>query len=390
MPVTLRPQEAAFKASLSTLPHTKVVSKLRGVLATARPLPFYAGSAALAHLTDAAAEELANRGVLVEALPLFREALADFTTLLGADHEETLLVASRLGSCLVNLGQSAEALPLVERVLARSTQLLGAKDKRTLFFLKQVASARLKLGNLAGAEALLKQGKTTMARLATAAGLSPDKPPPGLLTEWSETNGKLAQVYMAANKSDSAKLLLEESLATLAGTGSSDKTTTSVTLLSIDLAFVLHERVDLLGAEQLYREVLPKVKGTGNYGVVAQNLGMVLQQRGLVTESRKYLDIAQEAMTKGCGAESSDTQKSRLARSNLQTLLRTCAECGPVADEVVMKVCSVCNAARYCGPVCQKRHWKAHKPECKRIAAESEAVKAGRADGSHGAGPSNA
>jgi len=52
-----------------------------------------------------------------------------------------------------------------------------------------------------------------------------------------------------------------------------------------------------------------------------------------------------------------------------------------------MMVCSVCNAARYCGPVCQKKHWKAHKPECKRIAAESEAVKARRADG---AGPSNA
>jgi hypothetical protein len=48
-----------------------------------------------------------------------------------------------------------------------------------------------------------------------------------------------------------------------------------------------------------------------------------------------------------------------------------------VADEVEMKVCSVCNAARYCGPACQKLHWKAHKPECKRIAAESKHVTAG-------------
>jgi hypothetical protein len=52
-----------------------------------------------------------------------------------------------------------------------------------------------------------------------------------------------------------------------------------------------------------------------------------------------------------------------------------------------MMVCSVCNAARYCGPVCQNKHWKAHKPECKRIEAESKAVKAARANG---AGPSNA
>ena len=50
-----------------------------------------------------------------------------------------------------------------------------------------------------------------------------------------------------------------------------------------------------------------------------------------------------------------------------------------------MKVCSVCQAARYCGAACQKLHWKTHKPECKRIKAESDAVK-----GSDGAGPSNA
>ena len=114
---------------------------------------------------------------------------------------------------------------------------------------------------------------------------------------------------------------------------------------------------------------------------------MVLQRRGLVTESRKYMNIAQEVTSNGFGAENTSTIHSRLARSILQISLRTCVQCGPVADEVEMKVCSVCYAARYCGPVCQQKHWKEHKPECKRIAAESKAVKAGRADG---AGPSSA
>ena len=59
--------------------------------------------------------------------------------------------------------------------------------------------------------------------------------------------------------------------------------------------------------------------------------------------------------------------------------LRICAQCGPVAEEVVMKVCSVCRAGRYCGAACQKLHWKKHKPECKRIKADNDAVAAERA-----------
>ena len=58
MSFTLRPQEASFAASLPTLPDAEVVPALRGALATARPLPFYAGSAALAGLIDCVALEL--------------------------------------------------------------------------------------------------------------------------------------------------------------------------------------------------------------------------------------------------------------------------------------------------------------------------------------------
>jgi len=107
-----------------------------------------------------------------------------------------------------------------------------------------------------------------------------------------------------------------------------------------------------------------------------------------VTESRKYLDIAKKVKSEGLGADNSSTQQSRLARSDLEASLRTCAHCGPVADAaLVMKVCQGCKAARYCGPACAKLHWKAHKKECRRIEAESKQVAAGRADG---AGPSNA
>ena len=150
---------------------------------------------------------------------------------------------------------------------------------------------------------------------------------------------------------------------------------------------MLQERGDLLGAEKLYRDILPKLQGTADYGVVANNLGMLLQKRGLAMESRKYLDIGKQATQGSFGAESSKALIARLNRNVLKADLRTCAQCGPITDkELVMKVCSVCQAARYCGAACQLLHWKAHKPECKRIKAENDSIAAD----SDGAGPSNA
>jgi hypothetical protein len=49
-----------------------------------------------------------------------------------------------------------------------------------------------------------------------------------------------------------------------------------------------------------------------------------------------------------------------------------CAACGVAADasdEGKLRECSGCNAVRYCGKSCQKMHWSAHKPTCKRLQA---------------------
>ena len=110
MSLSLRPQEAAFEASLDTLFPALLVTELRRVLAAARPLPYYVGSPALAILTCNVAVHLARRGVPVEAHPLYREALAELTATLGADHQLTSEVALNLGYCLHNLGQNEEAL----------------------------------------------------------------------------------------------------------------------------------------------------------------------------------------------------------------------------------------------------------------------------------------
>jgi len=356
------------------------------VLAAARPLPHYRGSAALAFLTREVAKELYKRGLFVEALPLFREALAEFTATLRAEHELTMVTAQNLGTCLASLGQLAEALPLLERALAYSTRLEGEESESTLVDLQTVAAARLRLGNLAGAEALLRQGKATLSRLAVRAGLPAKAPPPGMVVAWSAITKSLAMQLYKQGRLKDAELLLRESIAILADTPVSTERNQSLAHLSADLGIVLEDRGDLLGAEKLYRDVLPKVQGTAGYGFVANNLGVVLAKRGLAMESRKYLDIGKQAIQGSYGAESTNAHTAHRNRTNLKADLRTCAQCGPITDKaLVMQVCSVCKAARYCGAACQKLHWKAHKPECKRIKAESDAVK-----DSDGAGPSNA
>ena len=43
-----------------------------------------------------------------------------------------------------------------------------------------------------------------------------------------------------------------------------------------------------------------------------------------------------------------------------------CSNCGETDD---LKGCNSCRCIRYCSAKCQKKHWKAHKKECKRIEA---------------------
>ena len=44
-----------------------------------------------------------------------------------------------------------------------------------------------------------------------------------------------------------------------------------------------------------------------------------------------------------------------------------CSNCGETDDD--LKGCNGCRGIRYCSAKCQKKHWKVHKKECKRIAA---------------------
>ena len=90
---------------------------------------------------------------------------------------------------------------------------------------------------------------------------------------------------------------------------------------------------------------------------MARNFGLLLKQRGLVTESRKYLNIAQEADSTGYGANNSRTQRAQQARVNLEASLHIFARCGPVTvKDLWLKICPGCQAPRFCSHECAGLH----------------------------------
>ena len=48
----------------------------------------------------------------------------------------------------------------------------------------------------------------------------------------------------------------------------------------------------------------------------------------------------------------------------------SCASCGIAGDGIKLKKCTACYLVRYCSVKCQRDHWKQHKKECKKRAAE--------------------
>ena len=237
------------------------------------------------------------------------------------------------------------------------------------------------------AQELLMEGVETFEAPAVRAGLTPGVIPPGKLDLWTRFHFTMGRLLRDLGFLGLAETSLRGTLATLEREPSSRNKEANVLCTSFELAIVLRRSGQLLSAEQLYRDILPKLQGSSNYGIAAHNLGELLQERGLVTESRKYLDLAARGHSICFGNSDSIIHQTRRIRSDLDSRLRTCAHCGPVADQALgMKVCQGCKAARYRGAACQKLHWKAHKMECKRIAAENESIAAG----GDGAGPSNA
>jgi hypothetical protein len=51
-----------------------------------------------------------------------------------------------------------------------------------------------------------------------------------------------------------------------------------------------------------------------------------------------------------------------------QSTASVCAKCGARAGQpgVRLQMCSRCKGVRYCGPQCQRAHWRVHKAQCRK------------------------
>jgi hypothetical protein len=83
-------------------------------------------------------------------------------------------------------------------------------------------------------------------------------------------------------------------------------------------------------------------------------------------------DPQEQASTTAPGPKSPKKGVSRRVGPSPGRRVWACAECGITAnmlDSGKLRECSGCGTVRYCGKACQKAHWPAHKPACKRLQA---------------------
>lgn len=94
------------------------------------------------------------------------------------------------------------------------------------------------------------------------------------------------------------------------------------------------------------------------------NLGFTKagQVNGMFDDVTTYV-LANPDYQAPAGAQDEKTEQER------------CAACGKTGE---LKRCGRCRTVHYCGPACQKQHWKTHKPDCK-AAPEADRAAAARA-----------
>jgi tetratricopeptide (TPR) repeat protein len=147
------------------------------------------------------------------------------------------------------------------------------------------------------------------------------------------------------------------------------------------------ERVSIGGNDETM-EIIGEISGR-RFGVVHRletegpNAGLRL---GRVEELPRVNPASTELETPGiwskplsaqrCAAANLANARENLTKHDMAAVPKLpqarCALC----SEAASKRCSACGVPAYCGPACQKAHWKVHKPECKAARAASAAKKA--------------
>ena len=110
----------------------------------------------MARILTKTGDILMANGQYREAEPMYRQALADRTQVLGAYHPDTIASVNDLASCLRFHGKYAEAEPMCRQALADRTRVLGANHPRTITNMSNLAWCLDAQGKHAEAESIYR------------------------------------------------------------------------------------------------------------------------------------------------------------------------------------------------------------------------------------------
>jgi hypothetical protein len=263
-----------------------------------------------------------------------REVYAIRKRVLGAEHPATLMSASNLAACQSHQGKSAEAEQMNRKINVVRERVLGADPPDTLMSASNLAFDLNRQGKYAEAETINRQVHRMETRLLGAAH-------PNTLS----SGCNLAVGLFNQRKYTESEQLLEavvEARRRVLGTAHPDTRSAAGWLGTVRshtrAAYGVVQPLPA-GTRVLVQRVFAKPEYNGKRALVLS----------FDAHHGRYavaLDDGKELSLKpGCGSK---------------------AGCGAsgCASEEATGVCSRCQAVRYCSRECQRADWKAHKPAC--------------------------
>jgi hypothetical protein len=264
----------------------------------------------------------------------------------GAEHPDTLAVASNLATSLLGQGKHADAEQINREQLRVEKRVLGAEHPHMLHTACSLAKSLMLLGKYAEAEAIQCEVVGVQRRV-----LGPEHP------RTLMTANDLAATIGCQGRYAEAKPMLQAVLASRRRVlGPADPETLATATSLENLSRVMSARIHAkpstkpaapaaaigplpAGTRVLVQRLVAKPEHNGKRARV-----LLFDKRGgrytVALDDGKELSIKPECVA-----------------------LAGCAAAG-CASEEAGSLCARCQAVRYCSRECQRLHWKVHKLEC--------------------------
>ncbi|AKS41631.1 serine/threonine-protein kinase [Wenzhouxiangella marina] len=236
---------------------------------------------------------LLDAGQLDLAESLVGAQAAEAEEVLGASHNDTLVLKNSLAVIAARRGDHARELSIAQSIVDGRIDRFGSDHPQTLSAMNNLASALTNAGRIEAADALVRD---TLARRQRVLG----EEHPSTIVSRNNLAALLIMQGQAEAAEPEARAVLDWNERRLGPLHPNTLTARNI------LAFLLEDQGRLDEAEPLYREVLSRVQASDDDGLrtqmlgVANNLGMLLLNRGqpeaAVTEFELLLQEAERLL----------------------------------------------------------------------------------------------